>query len=325
MKIAKTVIATAAMIAAVTVSGCAAQSGGGAVVPPQNVTDDIQSGGSTGSAGSTGNTGGAQDSPELPEVDHTPEINQPPESGQAPGTDSVPVLPQEPSQPTEPEEQPPVQQEPVKQTVSYIKVTGDGVNIRKGAGTSFSSLGAAEKNTLYALVGKEGSWYKTYYKNSTAYISSKYCQVVEMEKSDNEKIESIIAEGTRHMGTKYVYGATRYHNGEGVLLSGFKVSEFDCSSLVQYIFKKAVNVNLQVNTRTQVLQGTTVKRSEIKRGDLIFFTNSSRKHLTGIERIGHVALYLGDNLILHTASDYAKIEEISTSRWNYYVQTQRMI
>ena len=316
MKIRKTIIATAAMIAAVTVSGCAAQSGGEAVVPPQNVTDNIQSGGST---------GGAQDSPEEPEVEQTPEINRPPQIEQAPENNPTPELPQQPSQPTTPEDGLPVQPEPAVQTVSYIKVTGDGVNIRKGARTSYSSLGAAEKNTLYALLGKEGGWYKTYYKNSTAYISSKYCQVVEMEKSDNDKIESVIAEGTRHMGTKYVYGATRYHNGEGKLLSGFKVSEFDCSSLVQYIFKKAVNVNLQVNTRTQVLQGKTVKRSEIKRGDLIFFTNSSRKHLTGIERIGHVALYLGDNLILHTASDYAKIEEISSSRWNYYVQTQRLI
>ena len=35
--------------------------------------------------------------------------------------------------------------------------------------------------------------------------------------------------------------------------------------------------------------------------------------------------YLGENLILHTASDYAKIEEISAARWKYYIQSQRMI
>ena len=58
---------------------------------------------------------------------------------------------------------------------------------------------------------------------------------------------------------------------------------------------------------------------------MIFFTNSTRYNKTGVERIGHVALYLGDNLILHTASDYAQIEEISATRWKYYVQTQRMV
>lgn len=297
MKLKKSIIVIIALIAALTMVGCSAQSG--AELPPQL-------------------------SPPQDVIESVPE-NSPP-------VDALPdeesKLPQPPVQPELPEEQPPQEiapeEPPAKQTVSYVKVTGDGVNIRKGAGTSYASLGAAEKNTLYALLGKEGSWYKTYFKNSTAYISAKYCQVVEIEKSD-DKVESVIAEGTRHMGTKYVYGATRYHDGTGKLLSGFKVTQFDCSSLVQYIFKKAVNVNLQVNTRTQVAQGTTIKKSAIKRGDLIFFTNSSRKHLTGVERIGHVALYLGDNLILHTASDYAKIEEISSQRWSYYVQTQRII
>ena len=57
----------------------------------------------------------------------------------------------------------------------------------------------------------------------------------------------------------------------------------------------------------------------------MFFTNASRKNNTGVERIGHVAMYLGDNYILHTASDYAKIEKISSTRWGYYIQSQRML
>ena len=43
---------------------------------------------------------------------------------------------------------------------------------------------------------------------------------------------------------------------------------------------------------------------------------------TGIERVGHVAIYLGDNYILHTASDYARIEQISSLRWSYYIETR---
>ena len=44
---------------------------------------------------------------------------------------------------------------------------------------------------------------------------------------------------------------------------------------------------------------------------------------TGVERIGHVALYLGDNYILHTASDYAVIEQMSATRRNYFVTARR--
>ena len=50
----------------------------------------------------------------------------------------------------------------------------------------------------------------------------------------------------------------------------------------------------------------------------------SRKDKVGVERVGHVALYLGDNWILHTASDYAKIEQISAKRWSYFIQGQRI-
>lgn len=210
-------------------------------------------------------------------------------------------------------------------TVSYVNVLSDGVNIRSGAGTDYSVRGSAQKATMYALNGSSGGWYKTGYKNKPAYISNKYCEVVEMESSGDEKIEAIINEGTKLLGTAYVYGAVRYHDGNGKKLSGFSINAFDCSSLMQYIFYTGAQVNLQVNTRTQVFQGKTVKKSELKRGDLMFFTNATRKNLTGVERVGHVALYLGDNWILHTASDYAKIEQISATRWSYFIQGQRII
>ncbi|MDE7453345.1 MAG: C40 family peptidase, partial [Clostridia bacterium] len=175
------------------------------------------------------------------------------------------------------------------------------------------------------LEGNSGGWYKTNYKNGSAYLSSKYCEVVEMKQSGNAKIEKVIAEGTKLLGTPYVYGAARYHNGSGVLARDFNINAFDCSSLMQYIFYKGAGVNLQVTSRTQSTQGTTVSKANLQRGDLMFFTNASRKNKTGLERIGHVGLYLGDNWILHTASDYAKIEQISSTRWSYFIKAQRMI
>lgn len=213
---------------------------------------------------------------------------------------------------------------PKVERVEYIIPKASGVNLRSGAGTGYSSRGAAEQGTLYALCGRSGNWYKTYYKNGTAYISEGYCSSVYMDKSSDARVENVIEEGTKCLGVKYVYGATRYQDAQGNRLKGFTASAFDCSSLMQYIFKLGAGVNLQVNTRTQIYQGKTVKKSEIKRGDLLFFTNASRANNTGIERVGHVALYLGDNYILHTASDYAKIEQITPQRWAYFIQAQRI-
>lgn len=216
------------------------------------------------------------------------------------------------------------QSPPQQDKVGYVAVIAANVNIRAGAGTDYSVLGQAKQSSLYAIVGKIGNWYITYYQNKLGYIYSDYCQTVYMTPSEDERVENVISDATKLLGVKYVYGAVRYHDGYGNRLSGFSVYAFDCSSLLQYAFKTGADYNLQVTTRTQVKQGKTVAASQLMRGDLMFFTNSSRYYNTGVERIGHVALYLGDNYILHTSSEFAKIEKISTSRWNYYIQSQRI-
>lgn len=213
---------------------------------------------------------------------------------------------------------------PVVKTVSYVVVTADGVNIRSGAGTNYTAVASAEQDTLYEFIDLKNGWYQTTYRNKTVYISSKYCREITIDAASDE-VESVIAVGAKLLGTPYVYGAVRLHDGNGNLYRGFSVTKFDCSSLIQYMFYYGANKLLDVNTRTQVYQGVTVPRSQLQRGDLIFFTNASRYNNKGIERIGHVAIYLGDNYILHTASDYAKIEQISAQRWGYYIQAQRMI
>ncbi len=236
----------------------------------------------------------------------------------APNTDTTPEV--EPTPSPEPAPLP-----PSTTYTKYIRCTGNGVNIRSGAGTSYSTLGTAEKNTTYAVVGQSGNWYQTYYRGKTAYIYASYTAVFEMEESKNDEVEDVIAQGYKLIGVPYVYGAVRFHDGKGKLLAGFSAQKFDCSSLIQYIFYQGAGTILDVNTRTQIKQGKYVKPSELQRGDCIFFTNESRQHLTGIERVGHVALYLGDNYILHTASDYARIEQISQTRWNYYIEARRFV
>ncbi|MBQ8685840.1 MAG: C40 family peptidase [Clostridia bacterium] len=232
-------------------------------------------------------------------------------------------------QPTpEPKPEPEPEPEPIVPSVTYakyIRCTGESVNIRSGAGTSYSTLGTAEKNTSYAVVGRSGNWYKTYYRGKTAYLYASYAAVFELEESEKDAVEDVIAEGYKLIGVPYVYGAVRLHDGKGKLLAGFTAQKFDCSSLIQYVFYQGAGKLLDVNTRTQIKQGKYVAPSDLQRGDCIFFTNESRQHLTGIERVGHVALYLGNNYILHTASDYARIEKISAARWSFYVEARRFI
>lgn len=211
---------------------------------------------------------------------------------------------------------------------TYIRAKVNGLNLRESPSASGNVVGYINNKDMVTYLAKENGWYKTLYKGKTAYISasSSYTELYQMQKSDSEKVENVINVGAKFLGTKYVYGATRLHNGKGVFLSGFKDTAFDCSSFVQYAFYYGANVNLNLTTRTQVSQGKAVYGKEnLRRGDLMFFTNASRYYNTGVERIGHVAIYLGDNYILHTASDYAVIEPISTTRWNYLLDIKRHV
>ncbi len=264
----------------------------------------------------------------------SPELDLPPIEEVLPDEPPVdePALPLPPTVETPPVDTPVVSPEEVEPpvvvptpppTAQYIKSTAN-VNIRAGAGTDYAVVGSAEKGNTYAVVGKSGSWYKTYYRGKTAYISTSYATVFTLEKTEN-KVEQVIEEGYKLLGVPYVYGAVRFHDGKGKLLAGFSVQKFDCSSLMQYIFYKGADVNLSLTTRTQVKQGKFVARKDLQRGDCIFYTNAERQHKTGIERIGHVALYLGDGYILHTASDYARIEKMNATRWGYYIEARRFV
>ena len=242
-------------------------------------------------------------------------------------TENEPPAPA-PIEPTPKPETPPTPEpnpEPVVSYANYIRCTGENVNIRSGAGTSYTALGVAEKDTVYAITGKIGNWYEIGYKNKKAYIYASYVAVFSLQKSENERVEAVLNEGYKLLGVTYVYGAVRFHDGKGNLLGGFTAQKFDCSSLVQYMFYQGAGEILDVTTRTQVKQGKYVAKNDLKRGDCMFFTNESRAHLTGNERVGHVAVYLGNNYILHTASDYARIEQISAKRWSYYIESRRFL
>ena len=202
----------------------------------------------------------------------------------------------------------------------------NGLNVRSGKGASYASLGTLDKGDMVAYVSYADGWYETVYKERAAYVSANdnYTSLYYMDKG-SERAESVIGVAKTLLGYPYVWGSQRYHRGNGILNTNFVAGEFDCSALTQYAYYKGAGVLLDVTTRTQVKQGTPVGFDDFERGDLMFFTNSSRYDLTGTERVGHVAIYLGDNYILHTASDHAVIEPISPARRAYFIEGRRVL
>ncbi len=219
---------------------------------------------------------------------------------------------------------PPVEEDEDDRKKTYIVSNASNVRIRSGAGSNYSVLGSIQKSDLLSYQGTLGSYYITTYKEQKAFIHKDYCSLVKFNVS-NASIEKAIDFGTKLLGYPYVWGSQRYHWGNGVLNKNFVNGEFDCSAFVQYIYYKTNGVLLDVTSRAQSIKGKLVNAKDLQRGDLMFFTNASRKDKSGIEKVGHVGIYFGNNYILHTASDYAVIEPISSTRWSYYLHSRRVV
>lgn len=254
---------------------------------------------------------------DLPDDPPDPEESEPPTA-----PDPEPPADVPPPVVEKPEEVPPPAVKPVVKKDILVCSNTDSLTVRAGKGTSYTALGTLDKGDMAAYVATSGNWHQIIYKRQTAYVSASYAYKVEFEKG-SEAIEAVIEQGKKLLGLPYVFGAQRYHWGNGVRNPSFDGKSFDCSSLTQYVYKMGAGVNLATTSREQSLQGKAV--SELKRGDLMFFTNESRKNNTGIERIGHVGIYFGDNMILHTASDHAVIEPISSKRWSFYITARRVV
>jgi len=123
------------------------------------------------------------------------------------------------------------------------------------------------------------------------------------------KADKILALGHKYLGTPYKFGAP-----SGVTYA------FDCSSFVQYIFGK-YGVKLPRTSKAQATKGVYVSKSNLKKGDLVFFSTSSSGGA-----IGHVAVYAGNGKILHT---YGKpgvtYSSLNSSWWKSHYKTARRV
>lgn len=122
------------------------------------------------------------------------------------------------------------------------------------------------------------------------------------------KADKVIAAGKKYLGVKYQYGAPA-----GVTYA------FDCSSFTQYIFKK-IGISLPRTSSSQATKGVKVAKSELKKGDLVFFKSP------GSSKISHVAVYVGSNKLLHASGKAVKISNLNSSYWKKnYVTARRVL
>jgi len=90
--------------------------------------------------------------------------------------------------------------------------------------------------------------------------------------------------------------------GKPYVSGGTGPSSYDCSGLTQWAYAQA-GVHISRVTYTQINDGPRIGRSALKPGDLVFFNNTS-----------HVALYAGNNTVLHAPKPgaFVRYESMNT-------------
>ncbi|MGZ0052808.1 C40 family peptidase [Brevibacillus gelatini] len=143
------------------------------------------------------------------------------------------------------------------------------------------------------------------------------------QESDASTIaDKVIAAGKKYMGTPYEYGSTRANK-----------KTMDCSEFTMWAYLEGANIDMgKGGARSQAnfvkSHGTyTTDISKLKKGDLVFFMaykGYKQSDYKGInvpkQSITHVAIYLGDDKLLHTFSKESggvKITNFSNTHWEY--------
>ncbi|MDU6985681.1 MAG: NlpC/P60 family protein, partial [Terrisporobacter othiniensis] len=175
--------------------------------------------------------------------------------------------------------------------------------------------------TAVTVHSTSNGWSKITANGVEGYVSSEYLSSTKPSTgssdssnssgSTSSSVNAVLNLAAKQLGKPYVWGA------QGP-------SSFDCSGLTYYVYKNAAGVTLPRVSSDQSRYGTTVSKSNLKAGDLVFFDTSGSNN----GAVSHVGIYVGNGEMIHASSSKEKIVQVSieTSYWNNaYVRAKRVL
>ncbi|MBO0447195.1 C40 family peptidase [Enterococcus ureilyticus] len=108
------------------------------------------------------------------------------------------------------------------------------------------------------------------------------------------KNDAVVNLALKYLGVPYLWG-------------GNTPAGFDCSGLVQYVYKNAVNITVPRVTTGQESSGKEVSLSSLQKGDLLFWGNRGRTD--------HVAIYIGNNKFIHAPQPGGVVEIVNINSY----------
>ena len=175
--------------------------------------------------------------------------------------------------------------------------------LRTKKSKSSKAIKTLKVGTPVTVYSTSGQWRKVKVGNKTGYVLKKYVYINTNAPSLNgttyQKGTTVASFAQRFVGNPYVWGGTSLNYGA------------DCSGFVQGVYK-AFGYKLPRTSSSQRKAGRKVSYANKQPGDIICYS-------------GHVAIYIGNNKIVHASTKKTGIKISSNPRYRKIVAVRRVV
>ena len=201
---------------------------------------------------------------------------------------------------------------------SYETEVEYGVNMRNAPSLSGKVIRMLKRGEdIHVVSEADGNWLKVKTKSGTiGYISDnkKYTDYNGSSSggSTTPTRSKIVSTAKSYKGDfDYDWGAEPWNTN---------YKKADCSSYMELVFRKH-GIDLPRTSREQAKEGTYVKKSNLKPGDLVFFDTNDNGS------INHVGLYIGGGDFIHASPifDGVGVSDINSNYWSDHYVTARNV
>ncbi len=190
--------------------------------------------------------------------------------------------------------------EPYKNAITG-RVTRDTLNIYSSKNGNAGSKLTLKKGSKVKVLTTNSTWVKVMVGDAIGYVRGKYVKTENGTASSNySKGESVVAYARRFLGNPYVYGGSSLTHGT------------DCSGFVMSIYRHfGRSLPHSSYALRSVGRGVSGGIKNARPGDIICYS-------------GHVAIYMGNNRVIHASNPSTGIKITNNASYRHIVGIRRI-